>query len=206
MPPAHSQQRTIRGVVRSEGRRRGPRSDAIRNRSTIVDAAVQTFRLRPEASMNDVATAAGVGRATVYGHFTSRAELVDAALSDVLRRGNDVLAALDLDGDVVTAFASLVSASWELLDESRALLEVAQKELAPDRIRALHAPLEDRVVNLIERGRSEGVFRMDLPTTWLVASMHALLQAAAAEIAAQRLSSADAPRFLSATLLASFSL
>ncbi len=61
--------------------------------------------------MNDVATAAGVGRATVYGHFTSRAELVDAALSDVLRRGNDVLAALDLDGDVVTAFASLVSAS-----------------------------------------------------------------------------------------------
>ncbi len=153
--------------------------------------------------MNDVATAAGVGRATVYGHFTSRAELVDAALSDVLRRGNDVLAALDLDGDVVTAFASLVSASWELLDESRALLEVAQKELAPDRIRALHAPLEDRVVNLIERGRSEGVFRVDLPANWQVAAMHALLQAAAAEIAAQRLSSAEAPRVLNATLLAS---
>ncbi len=206
MPPVQPQRQTVQGVVRSEGRRRGPRSDAIRNRSTIVDAAVQTFRLRPEASMNDVAAAAGVGRATVYGHFTSRAELVDAALSDVLRRGNDVLAALDLDGDVVTAFASLVSASWELLDESRALLEVAQAELAPDRIRALHAPLEDRVVNLIERGRSEGVFRMDLPTTWQVASMHALLQAAAAEIAAQRLSPADAPRLLNATLLASFSL
>ncbi|WP_286689928.1 MULTISPECIES: TetR/AcrR family transcriptional regulator [unclassified Aeromicrobium] len=189
--------------MRNKGARRGPRSDAIRNRSTIVDAAVQTFRLRPEASMNDVATAAGVGRATVYGHFTSRAELVDAALSDVLRRGNDVLAALDLDGDVVTAFASLVSASWELLDESRALLEVAQKELAPDRIRALHAPLEDRVVNLIERGRSEGVFRVDLPANWQVAAMHALLQAAAAEIAAQRLSSAEAPRVLNATLLAS---
>ena len=103
----------------------------------------------------------------------------------------------------MTAFASLVSASWELLDESRALLEVAQKELAPDRIRALHAPLEDRVVNLIERGRSEGVFRVDLPANWQVAAMHALLQAAAAEIAAQRLSSAEAPRVLNATLLAS---
>ncbi len=203
MPPVQPQRQTVQGVVRNKGARRGPRSDAIRNRSTIVDAAVQTFRLRPEASMNDVATAAGVGRATVYGHFTSRAELVDAALSDVLRRGNDVLAALDLDGDVVTAFASLVSASWELLDESRALLEVAQKELAPDRIRALHAPLEDRVVNLIERGRSEGVFRVDLPANWQVAAMHALLQAAAAEIAAQRLSSAEAPRVLNATLLAS---
>ncbi len=203
MPPVQPQRQTVQGVVRNKGARRGPRADAIRNRSTIVDAAVQTFRLRPEASMNDVATAAGVGRATVYGHFTSRAELVDAALSDVLRRGNDVLAALDLDGDVVTAFASLVSASWELLDESRALLEVAQKELAPDRIRALHAPLEDRVVNLIERGRSEGVFRVDLPANWQVAAMHALLQAAAAEIAAQRLSSAEAPRVLNATLLAS---
>lgn len=117
-----------------------------------------------------------------------------------------MLTALDLDGDVSTAFTNLVSASWELLDESRALLEVAQKELPPDRIRALHAPLEDRVVKLIERGRSEGVFRMDLPTSWLVASMHALLQAAAAEIAAQRLSSADSPKLLNATLLASFSL
>ena len=155
--------------------------------------------------MNDVAVAAGVGRATVYAHFASRAELIDASLTSVLSRGDEVLGALDLDGEVTDAFARLVTVSWELLDESRALLEAAQNELAPERIRTLHAPLEGRVIELIERGRAQGVFRVDLPTSWLVASMHALLQAAASEIAAKRLVPADAPEVLNRSLLSSFS-
>lgn len=185
--------------------RRAPRADARRNRELIVSAALDTLRLEPDASMGQIARNAGVGRATLYGHFKSRAELVDAALSDVLARGDAALSELDLDGDPRQAFEALVAASWVLLDESRALLKAAQDELPPERIRDLHANLEGRVVDLIERGRDEGSFRTDMPSAWHVAAMHALLQAAASEIGAGRLSSGDAPVLLTRTLLAAFS-
>ena len=35
----------------------------------IIDAAIVLLAAEPEASMERVATAAGVGRATVYRHF-----------------------------------------------------------------------------------------------------------------------------------------
>lgn len=54
------------------------RLDARRNLETIVDAARRTFSADPGASMQQVAVAAGLHRATVHRHFASRDELVDA--------------------------------------------------------------------------------------------------------------------------------
>jgi serine phosphatase RsbU (regulator of sigma subunit) len=55
------------------------RSDAEQNFSRIVESAARLLRDDPEASIDDVAAAAGVSRATVYRHFGSRRELVAAA-------------------------------------------------------------------------------------------------------------------------------
>lgn len=55
------------------------RSDAAQNFARIVSAAVTVFRADPDASMDRVAEAADVGRATVYRHFPRRSDLVDAA-------------------------------------------------------------------------------------------------------------------------------
>jgi AcrR family transcriptional regulator len=54
------------------------RLDARRNLEAIVDAARRTFSADPHASMQQVAAAAGLHRATVHRHFASRDELVDA--------------------------------------------------------------------------------------------------------------------------------
>jgi AcrR family transcriptional regulator len=54
------------------------RLDARRNLDAIVDAARRTFSADPDASMQQVAVAAGLHRATVHRHFASRDELVDA--------------------------------------------------------------------------------------------------------------------------------
>jgi serine phosphatase RsbU (regulator of sigma subunit) len=45
----------------------------------VLLAAVELLRSDPDASIEDVADAAGVSRATVYRHFGSRVELVEAA-------------------------------------------------------------------------------------------------------------------------------
>lgn len=194
------------GASPSPGRRRGAnvRADAQRNRAAIVRATVESLRNDPDASVADIAATAGVGRMTLYGHFKTRAELVEAALVDRLERGEEVLSQLDLDGDPRKAFAALIESSWTLVDQSRALLAAAQKELPPARIRELHEKAEARVLALLERGQHEGAFRTDLPVGWLLTTTHVVIHGAADEIAAGRLTPEIAPSYIRATLLAAF--
>ncbi|GAA4216886.1 hypothetical protein [Actinocatenispora rupis] len=84
------------------------------------------------------------------------------------------------------------------------LLVAAERALPPDRIRGHHDRPMRRVRALVTRGRRTGAFRTDLPTAWLVATLYAILHGAADEITAGRLSSADAPYAVTATLLAAF--
>jgi hypothetical protein len=48
------------------------------------------------------------------------------------------------------------------------------------------------------------VFRSDLPTSWLVGTLHRVMHGAADEIEAGRLSADDAARAIAATALAAF--
>ena len=51
------------------------RGDALRNRERILDAADRLLRQSAEATLADIATAAGVARATLYRHFENREAL-----------------------------------------------------------------------------------------------------------------------------------
>ena len=50
---------------------RRQRSDAVRSRTAVVDAAVDLLGRQPGASVEEIATAAGVTRQTVYAHHPS---------------------------------------------------------------------------------------------------------------------------------------
>ena len=58
--------------------RRERRLDARRNLEAIIDGARRTFSADPSASMQQVAEAAGLHRATVHRHFASRDDLLEA--------------------------------------------------------------------------------------------------------------------------------
>ncbi|MFD9869205.1 TetR/AcrR family transcriptional regulator [Streptomyces niveus] len=180
------------------------RADAQRNIDAILDAAVESFARRPDTTLAEIAKAAGVGRVTLYGHFASRADLVDAAMARVLEHGDAVLEPLELDGDPAEALERLIATSWQLIHQSRSLLVAAQAELSSARIRDLHAGPAARAERLLARGQSEGVFRSDLPTSWLVATLHNVLHGAGDEINAGRLKPEDAARTVSLTILAAF--
>ncbi|GIF78064.1 TetR/AcrR family transcriptional regulator [Asanoa siamensis] len=178
------------------------RADAQRNINAIATAAVDCLSRDPDASVADIAKAAGVGRVTLYGHFPSRADLVDAAFARAIEDGDALLGAVDLDGDPRAALTRLVDASWELVNRFRSLLLAAQHTLPPGRIQALHEGPADRMRRLLERGRAEGVFRTDLPTSWLISTMQHVMHGAADEINAGRLDARDAARYISTTVLA----
>src|ERR1700744_6291747 len=81
-------------MTSSEVRGTGPRAqraDARRNIAAILDAATDCLARDPETSVAGIAAAAGVGRITLYGHFKTRADLVDAVLARTVQRADLIL-------------------------------------------------------------------------------------------------------------------
>jgi AcrR family transcriptional regulator len=139
---------------------------------------------------------------TLYGHFKTRAELVDAVLSDAVAAAHEALDGVDVTGDPRAALGRLVAASWLVVDQLRQLLAAAQRELPPERVRQAHDPVLGRVQELIERGQAAGTFRTDQPLAWLVNLAMTVMHAAATEVSAGRLASGQAPAVVAGTLLA----
>lgn len=182
------------------------RADARRNAEAILDAALVCLSRDADASISEIATAAGVGRVTLYGHYPSRADLLDAVLARALEQAERAVAtAAELPpADPRQALGDLVSASWQQIVRFRRLLAATQHALPPERRHARHDRVFGRVELLIAGGQRCGVFRRDMPTSWLVALFYSALHTAAAEIGAGRLAVSDAPRTVTATLLAAY--
>jgi TetR/AcrR family transcriptional regulator, mexCD-oprJ operon repressor len=180
------------------------RADARRNIESILDAARRRLSEDPDASVGDIAAAAGVGRVTLYGHFPSRAELVEAVATRNLEAFDTALEAIDLTGDPHDALVRLVDAIWQLTAESALLVVAAERSLPPDRLLAAHDKPLRRVAEFVEHGQAQGAFRADLPASWLFAMFHSTVHAAATEIAAGRLDAPDAGHVIATTLLAAF--
>ncbi|NNH74871.1 TetR/AcrR family transcriptional regulator [Nocardia uniformis] len=181
------------------------RADARRNIAAILDAAQECLIADPEANISHIAKHAGVGRVTLYGHFPSRADLIDAVFTRAVTESDRILDAVDIDGDPREALARLVTASWKIIDQFRALLLAAQNHIPEERIRAAHDRPMRRVRRLIENGRATGVFRDDQPVPWMVAVYHSVVHGAATEITAGRLTDQNAATLITGTLLAAYS-
>jgi AcrR family transcriptional regulator len=68
----------MRPLAKETGTRK-PRADAIRNRDRVLEAAKTVFSAGgPDASLEAVARAAGVGIGTLYRHFPTREALFEA--------------------------------------------------------------------------------------------------------------------------------
>ncbi|MEW2466827.1 helix-turn-helix domain-containing protein [Streptomyces sp. NPDC046994] len=62
------------------------RADAERNMARILDAAEEVLAVEPNASLERIADAAGLGRATVHRRFPSRTALLDALAEQLTQR------------------------------------------------------------------------------------------------------------------------
>jgi AcrR family transcriptional regulator len=184
--------------------RRAQRADARRSIAAILDAATDCLARDPETSIADIAAAAGVGRITLYGHFKTRAELIDAVMARTISRADAILDATDTGGDPADALGRLVGSSWQIVHRFRNILLAAQRELPAERIRSVHDPILRRVQSLIGRGQHTGTFRTDLPSQWLITTAFSLMHAAAEDAAAGRITADDAAPLVTATLLAAF--
>jgi AcrR family transcriptional regulator len=168
------------------------RSDARRSIDAILNAARTVLGERPDASMEDIATAAGVTRQTVYAHFPSRDALIAVLLHAA---GAETVAAIDAARlDTVPAADALrqfLDIGWELIRGYPFLLGPALTRTPPGSNEPHHAGTA-RLEQIIRRGQRAGDFDRAFPAAWLAAAIVGLFRAAAEEVAAGRLTTSKA--------------
>ncbi|MFL5896682.1 MAG: helix-turn-helix domain-containing protein [Thermoleophilaceae bacterium] len=154
------------------------RPDAIRNDERIVAAALQELALDPNVAMDQLAAAAGVGRATLYRRFPSRDELV-ATLRDLARvEALQAIRGARLgEGTATAALARLVAAVLPVADRYAVLAHARARVREPD------VELVRPVVALLRRGRRSGEFAAQPGPEWWLAVMRAHFEQAAAAVA-----------------------
>ncbi|MFG2087233.1 MULTISPECIES: TetR/AcrR family transcriptional regulator [unclassified Spirillospora] len=155
------------------------RSDVRRNRRALLEAAAEALAQNPGASMVEVARAARLTRATVYRHFSSRGQLIEAMRAELLERARLAIADARLDeGPALDALRRAVDALVPLGLRFRALLAEGGV-LEPDFVRE-RGELLGPVLDVIDRGQRAGSIRTDVPATWVLTVMAATLAAAVA--------------------------
>jgi AcrR family transcriptional regulator len=156
---------------------------AEKNREAILDAAERLVERAEVLTFSAVSNESGLSRPTVYGHFEDRAALLEALVQRSVQRTMAAITSADLEqGPAVEALERLLSTSWEHIAHYESLARTAAAGLSTDAMQRAHHDARTVIMRLIERGRSEGAFRTDLSTAWLVTSSLALIHAAAEEV------------------------
>jgi len=148
---------------------RNRRADAQRSRASVLDAAVDLLGADPKCSIEAIAASAGVTRQTVYAHFPSRKQLLDAAFQRATDAAVAALDAVDLDsGSATEAMLRLLDTSAQITEKHRPLFRMANAiPVSPAQNRQRHALAVERLKRVIMRGQRSGDFDDQLSADWL---------------------------------------
>ncbi|MEU5324135.1 TetR/AcrR family transcriptional regulator [Streptomyces sp. NPDC021056] len=125
---------------------RGKRADAQRNRETVLAAAAAVFvSSGVDAPIRQIAAQAGVGMATIYRHFPTRADLVTAVyrhqIEACAEAGPNLLGSADSPLDALRQWIDLFV---DFLVTKHGLADALQSD--SDRFAALHSYFLDRLL------------------------------------------------------------
>jgi AcrR family transcriptional regulator len=163
---------------------RAKRADARRNEKTLLDAAAAIFVASGvEAPIRDIAAKAGVGTATIYRHFPTRADLIIAVYRHQVEALAEAGPALLAAG--ATPYAALrqwVSGFVDFLVTKRGLANALQSDDAC--FDPLHAYFLERLVpvctGLLDAAAASGEIRSDLDAFGLMRGVAGLCAGATA--------------------------
>ena len=163
---------------------------AVDRERVLRDAAGLLMR-KSGATMDEVARAAGISRATLNRQFAGRDALVRALEELGLTECESAVEKADIDdGPAADAVRRLVRE----LEPAAGLLAFLYSEnqlFEGDRQNEGWARLDARMVALFRRGQEAGEFRIDLSPVWLSEALYGLLVSAAWAIYEGRVASND---------------
>ncbi|MEL5953757.1 TetR/AcrR family transcriptional regulator [Streptomyces sp. NPDC047917] len=161
------------------------------DREQVLRSAAALLTRKSTATMDEVAKAAGIGRATLHRHFAGRDALVRALESLGIQEFEAALDAAALDeGGAPEALRRLVAA----VEPSAGLLSflVTENQLFEgEEVNEGWSRLDARVSALFRRGQERGEFRIDLTPAWLTEAFYGLVSGGAWAVQDGRVASQD---------------
>ncbi|QHF94441.1 TetR family transcriptional regulator [Streptomyces sp. NHF165] len=171
------------------------------DREELLGTAAEVLTRRPTSSMDEIARAVGISRATLHRHFAGRDALVRALEDLGLRRLDAALdAARTEEGDAAEAVRRVV-AQAEPLAGFLAFLVTENQLFEPGEQHPGWERIDARIAALFRRGQDEGTFRIDLTPAWLTEALYALITAAAWAVQDGRVAARDSVRMTVELLL-----
>ena len=150
-----------------------------KSRTAIVEASIQLLLSNPDASMSEIALAAGVGRATLYRHFETREELIKALTLLCLEETDEVLQPIKDKGLTgMDAIVASIEAIVPMAERFRFLMSLTSIGANDQAINRAYRRQLSELIAYVEQGKQVGDISESLPTKWVVASYDALLNAA----------------------------
>jgi TetR/AcrR family transcriptional regulator, mexCD-oprJ operon repressor len=139
--------------------------------ATIIESAARLLAARHDASIAEIAAAAGVSRATIYHHFPTRGELLRALADSASAEAQQRLADANLDN--VPIDDAIARAARALVALGNRYPAAVQDPTMLGTNRTIHEPL----AALLQRGQADGRIRSDVPLHCLLESLLALVAA-----------------------------
>jgi AcrR family transcriptional regulator len=148
-------------------RRRGPRSDAQRNRELILVAAAAAFAATgADAAVEEIAGGAGVSVATLYRHFPDRDALIRGVGRDAFARAlAEAKAAVDEEPTAWDALVRILSQSQSLrLSLQFVIASPAAREvmMADTEAKKLKRGIMEALDQALQGAQAEGSVRSDV--------------------------------------------
>lgn len=159
------------------GRPRPMRADARRNFDRLIVAAREAFTEHgPEASLDDIARRAGVGPGTLYRHFPTRLDLLEAVYRDDITRLSDRAHELLAEKPVAEALATWMMEQVDYVLHRRALAVTVKTALDRDSAAMAYCKTKMREAAdaVLVRAKDEGLVRPEVAGTDLLRLAHAI--------------------------------
>ncbi|WP_439693692.1 TetR/AcrR family transcriptional regulator [Curtobacterium sp. SP.BCo] len=143
---------------------RAPRRDATENRAALIEAAKTVLQGDPDASLETIASAAGLSRRAVYGHFPSRDDLVREVVTAGAAR---IAAAMPTTSDLTVLppaarLAAIAVTLWAEVSHVRSMARVAIRSPFSESVATVFAPLRTQVRDACALGIADGAMRDDV--------------------------------------------
>lgn len=161
------------------------------DRDHVLRSAATLLTRKSTATMDEVAKAAGISRATLHRHFAGRDALVRALEALGIAECEAALDAARLDEGPASEALRRMVGSIEPAAALLAFLYTENQLFEGEQQNQGWARLDERLMALFRRGQESGEFRIDLTPAWLTEALYGLLASAAWAVAEGRVAGKD---------------